>query len=46
MVIATPIGLATAIYLSEYAKPRVRRVLKPAIEVLAGIPTIVYGFFV
>jgi phosphate transport system permease protein len=45
LVIATPIGLATAIYLSEYAKPRVRRVLKPAIEVLAGIPSVVIGFF-
>jgi phosphate transport system permease protein len=45
MVIATPIGLATAVYLSEYAKPRVRRVLKPAIEVLAGIPSVVIGFF-
>lgn len=45
MIIATPIGLATAIYLSEYAKPRVRRVLKPAIEVLAGIPSVVVGFF-
>lgn len=45
MVIAAPIGLATAIYLSEYASPRVRRVLKPAIEVLAGIPSVVVGFF-
>ncbi len=45
MVIATPIGLATAIYLSEYASPKVRRVLKPAIEVLAGIPSVVVGFF-
>ena len=45
MVIATPIGLATAIYLSEYAKPGVRKVLKPAIEVLAGIPSVVIGFF-
>jgi phosphate transport system permease protein len=45
MVIATPIGLATAIYLSEYASPAVRRVLKPAIEVLAGIPSVVVGFF-
>lgn len=45
MVIATPIGLATAIYLSEYASPRVRRILKPAIEVLAGIPSVVVGFF-
>lgn len=45
IVIATPIGLATAIYLSEYAKPKVRRILKPAIEVLAGIPSVVVGFF-
>lgn len=45
MVIAAPIGLATAIYLSEYATPRVRKVLKPAIEVLAGIPSVVVGFF-
>lgn len=43
--VALPIGLAAAIYLSEYAKPRVRRVLKPTLEVLAGIPTVVYGFF-
>lgn len=45
MLISVPIGLATAVYLSEYAKPRVRRVLKPAIEVLAGIPSVVIGFF-
>ncbi|RST77551.1 phosphate ABC transporter permease subunit PstC [Siminovitchia acidinfaciens] len=45
MVVAVPIGLATAIYLSEYASDRVRRVIKPILEVLAGIPTIVYGFF-
>ncbi|MFN7149031.1 MAG: phosphate ABC transporter permease subunit PstC [Microthrixaceae bacterium] len=45
MVIAGPIGLATAIYLSEYASPRVRRILKPAIEILAGIPSVVVGFF-
>ena len=45
MLIAVPIGLATAVYLSEYASPRVRRVLKPAIEVLAGIPSVVIGFF-
>ena len=43
--IALPIGLITAIYLSEYASPRVRAVLKPALEILAGIPTVVYGFF-
>jgi phosphate transport system permease protein len=45
MCISVPIGLATAVYLSEYAKPRVRRILKPAIEVLAGIPSVVIGFF-
>ncbi|OCA91117.1 phosphate ABC transporter permease subunit PstC [Bacillus sp. FJAT-27225] len=45
MVVAIPVGLMTAIFLSEYASERVRRVLKPILEVLAGIPTIVYGFF-
>ncbi len=45
MVVATPIGLGTAVYLSEYARPRVRKVLKPVIEVLAGIPSVVLGFF-
>jgi phosphate transport system permease protein len=44
-VVALPLGLACAIYLSEYARPRVRRTLKPALEVLAGIPTVVFGFF-
>lgn len=44
-VIALPVGVLTAIYLSEYADERLRRVLKPTLEVLAGIPTIVYGFF-
>lgn len=44
-VIALPLGVLTAIYLSEYADDRVRAVLKPTLEVLAGIPTIVYGFF-
>ncbi len=44
-VVAMPFGLGAAIYLSEYARPRVRRMLKPALEVLAGIPTVVYGFF-
>ena len=45
MAIAIPLGMAVAIYLSEYAKPRVRLTLKPILEVLAGIPTIVYGYF-
>ena len=44
-LIAIPIGTLAAIYLSEYASPGVRSVLKPTLEVLAGIPTIVYGFF-
>nr|WP_229751922.1 phosphate ABC transporter permease subunit PstC [Marinithermofilum abyssi] len=44
-IVAVPLGLASAIYLSEYAPSRVRRVLKPVLEILAGIPTIVYGFF-
>ena len=44
-LIAIPIGTATAIYLSEYADPSVRSTLKPILEILAGIPTIVYGFF-
>ena len=45
VIVAVPIGLATAIYLSEYASDTVRKVIKPILEVLAGIPTIVYGFF-
>jgi phosphate transport system permease protein len=45
MVVAVPIGLMSAIYLSEYAGKRSRAVAKPLIEVLAGIPTVVYGFF-
>ncbi|MDX1567078.1 MAG: phosphate ABC transporter permease subunit PstC [Longimicrobiales bacterium] len=44
-VIALPTGLLTAIYLSEYAPERVRRILKPVLEILAGIPTVVYGYF-
>ena len=44
-IIALPVGLGTAIYLSEYAPDRTRRVVKPTLEVLAGIPTVVYGFF-
>lgn len=45
MLVAIPIGLLSAIYLSEYAKPVVRTVVKPLLEILAGIPTVVYGFF-
>lgn len=45
LLIAVPFGLGAAIYLSEYAPPRVRKVLKPVLEVLAGIPSVVYGFF-
>ncbi|MEM7728460.1 MAG: phosphate ABC transporter permease subunit PstC, partial [Pseudomonadota bacterium] len=45
MAVAGPVGLMVAIYLSEYASRRTRAVAKPAIEVLAGIPTVVYGFF-
>ncbi|MFJ7754931.1 phosphate ABC transporter permease subunit PstC [Peribacillus muralis] len=44
-VVAVPVGLATAIFLSEYASEKTRRIIKPILEVLAGIPTIVYGFF-
>lgn len=45
MIVALPLGLATAIYLSEYASYRARSILKPILEVLAGIPTVVYGYF-
>lgn len=45
VLVAVPIGIATAIYLSEYATERSRRIIKPILEVLAGIPTIVYGYF-
>lgn len=45
LVFALPLGLASAIYLSEYAHPNVRRVLKPILEALAGVPTVVYAFF-
>jgi phosphate transport system permease protein len=45
MVVALPIGLMIAIYLSEYASSRARSILKPVLEILAGIPTVVYGFF-
>lgn len=45
MLIALPLGLFAAIYLSEYASPRTRAILKPILEILAGVPTVVYGFF-
>jgi phosphate transport system permease protein len=45
MVVATPLGLGAAVYLSEYASPRLRATLKPILEVLAGIPSVVLGFF-
>lgn len=45
MVVAVPIGLFSAIYLSEYAGPNFRQIAKPVLEILAGIPTVVYGFF-
>ncbi|CAN5802577.1 phosphate ABC transporter permease subunit PstC [soil metagenome] len=45
LLVALPIGLGAAIFLSDYASPRVRKVLKPILEILAGVPTIVYGFF-
>lgn len=45
IVVAAPLGLGAAVYLSEYASPRARRVLKPILEVLAGIPSVVFGFF-
>lgn len=45
MVVATPLGLGAALYLSEYAKPRARRLLKPILETLASVPSVVMGFF-
>lgn len=45
LLVALPVGLGAAIYLSDYASTRVRKALKPALEILAGVPTIVYGFF-
>ena len=45
MVVALPLGLLSAVYLSEYASRGVRRVVKPVLEILAGIPTVVYGYF-
>jgi phosphate transport system permease protein len=45
MLVAVPIGLFSAIYLAEYAQPSIRKIVKPLLEVLAGVPTVVYGFF-
>jgi phosphate transport system permease protein len=45
MIVALPLGLCAAIYLSEYASPRARSILKPILEILSGIPTVVYGYF-
>jgi phosphate transport system permease protein len=45
LVVCLPFGLGAAIYLSEYARPRARRIIKPVLEVLAGVPTVVYGYF-
>jgi phosphate transport system permease protein len=45
MLVATPLGLGAAIYLSEYAKPRVRRTVKPILEILAGVPSVTLGYF-
>jgi phosphate transport system permease protein len=45
ILVAAPLGLAAAVYLSEYARPRVRRTVKPILEILAGIPSVVLGFF-
>lgn len=45
LLVGLPLGLATAVYLAEYAPPKVRSVLKPVLEILAGIPTVVFGYF-
>jgi len=45
MMVATPLGLLSAVYLAEFAKPKTRNLVKPMLELLAGIPTVVYGFF-
>lgn len=45
LLVAVPLGLGAAMYLSEYASPRVRKALKPTLELLAGVPSVVYGFF-
>ena len=45
MVVAVPTGLMIAVYLSDYATPRYAPIFKPLVEILAGVPTVVYGFF-
>ena len=45
LLVAVPLGLGAAMYLSEYADPRMRKILKPTVELLAGVPSVVYGFF-
>ena len=45
LCVAVPVGLASAVYLAEYAKPKTRSTIKPLLEILAGVPTVVYGFF-
>jgi phosphate transport system permease protein len=45
MLVAVPVGLGTAVYLSEYAHPRVRKLVKPVLEILVGVPTVVFGYF-
>jgi phosphate transport system permease protein len=45
LLVAAPIGLGAAMYLAEYASPRMRKILKPTVELLAGVPSVVYGFF-
>ena len=45
LLVAVPLGLGAAMYLSEYASRRARKVLKPTVELLAGVPSVVYGFF-
>lgn len=45
LIIAVPLGIGSAIYLNEYARPRTRKVVKPVLEILAGVPTVVFGFF-
>ncbi len=45
MLVATPLGIATALYLAEYASPKNTKILRPMVEILAGVPTVVYGYF-
>ncbi len=45
ILVAAPLGILTALFLSEYASPRLRRLVKPVLEILAGVPTVVYGYF-